>query len=802
MTLKHDILVQENKEIERTNLVARTKIPVLKSKITAKKTAPNAKKPPPPKIINKLLNLYNQNKLAEAEVLARDLTQRFPNHSFAWKTLGVVLLKSCRLEEAMVVNRKSITLSPNDAEAHNNLADTLKNLSRFDEAESNYRHAIAIKPDYAAAYINLGITLKALSRFDEAESSYRHAIAIKPDFAEAYNNLGNILKDLSRFDEAEDSYRYAIAIKPDYAEAYNNLGAILNALSRFDEAENNYRHAIAIKPDYAAAYNNLGISLQNLSRFDEAENNYRHAIAIKPDYAEAYSNLGNTLQTLSRFDEAESSCRQAIAIKPDYAAAYSNLGNTLQALSRFDEAESSYRQAIAIKPDYAAVYYNLGATLKDLSRFDEAESSYRQAIAIKPDYAAAYSNLAFMMNYSDAYSSDCQLEAAKRYGEVVAKQVKQGFTAWQCKLQPKRLRIGLVSGDFYNHVVSYFLENLLTQIDNTSIELFAYSTNQKTDETTHRLKPYFAQWKSIVALSDETAAHGIHEDGIAVLIDLSGYTGHNRLPIFAWKPAPIQVTWLGYFATTGVAEIDYILVDEISVPEKSHCFFTEKVRYLPNTRLCFSAPTVNITVTPLPALNNGYLTFGCFQNSTKVTDSTLMLWGEICTLLPTAHFRFQSSQLSDKKTLALFSARLADYGIEAARVNLQGYSSREDYLAAHSQVDFILDTFPFTGGTTTCEALWMGVPTLTLVGETLIARQGASILSAAGLPNWIVYDQESYIEKAVFYATDLTALATLRAGLREQVLASPLYDAPLFARNFEYALWEMWREYSSQQIVL
>jgi predicted O-linked N-acetylglucosamine transferase (SPINDLY family) len=319
---------------------------------------------------------------------------------------------------------------------------------------------------------------------------------------------------------------------------------------------------------------------------------------------------------------------------------------------------------------------------------------------------------------------------------------------------------------------------------------------------TERLSNYFIDWKPLVDLCDAAAAQLIHNDDIHILLDLSGYTGHNRLPVFAWKPAPIQVSWLGYWATTGVAEMDVILVDKVGVPEQNHWHFTEKVHYLPDTRLCFTAPPFAILFSKLPVLSKGYITFGCFQNLSKVTDAVLTAWQKILQQLPTARLRFQGKQFRDAMFTEQFIARLERFGITAQRVSTHSISSREDYLRAYHAVDFVLDTFPFTGGTTTCEALWMGVPTLTLAGETLLARQGASLLSAAGLPNWIVASESEYIKQAVVFANNLDYLASLRSRLREQVLASALFDGERFARNFENTLWQLWHDYQSVTLTL
>jgi predicted O-linked N-acetylglucosamine transferase (SPINDLY family) len=341
--------------------------------------------------------------------------------------------------------------------------------------------------------------------------------------------------------------------------------------------------------------------------------------------------------------------------------------------------------------------------------------------------------------------------------------------------------------------VGFFLESLIAQINPARIELIAYPTDTHVDELTTRIKPHFAAWESLFNLSDADAARLIHADGVHVLLDISGHTEQNRLPIFAWKPAPVQASWLGYFGTTGVVEMDYLLADKVCVPEAQRGNFSEAVWYLPDTRWCFTAPDVDLPVASLPALKNGYITFGCFQRLTKVGDEVLTVWGKILSALPNAKLRWQCTQLANPTVTAQFVERLKQHGIDPAQVTMHGGVSREAYLAAHAEVDMILDTFPFPGGTTTCEALWMGVPTLTLAGESLLARQGASLLTAAGLGDWVANNVDDYIAKAVTLTSDIPKLVALRAGLRGQASTSPLFDAKLFARNFEDALWGMWQ---------
>jgi len=499
------------------------------------------------------------------------------------------------------------------------------------------------------------------------------------------------------------------------------------------------------------------------------------------------------LQGLEQFEGAETCFRHALQLNPESIQAQNSLGNVLRELGQLDDAVQSCRRALAIKPDYAEAYNNLGNALKELGQIDDALASYRRAIEIKPDYVVAQTNLLFTLNYMSNHAPSYCLGEAHQYGRMVDKKVASRFSVWQCAAQPERLRVGMVSGDLRIHPVGYFLESLLAQLDPARIELIAYPTHHKKDELTARIRPYFSAWKPLIGESDESDARLIHADGVHILLDLSGHTGHSRLPLFAWKPAPVQASWLGYFATTGVTEMDYLLADKVGVPEAQRGEFSETVWYLPDTRLCFTPPAVDLPVAYLPSLKNGYLTFGCYQNLAKVGHEVLTAWGNILTALPDAKLRWQSKQFGDSAVTNQLALRLQQHGIDPARVSLHGAVSRGAYLASHAEVDLILDTFPFPGGTTTCEALWMGVPTLTLAGDTLLARQGASLLTVARLEDWITTSVADYIDKAVKLAGNLPKLAALRAGLREQVSKSPLLDAPRFARNFEEALRGMWQ---------
>lgn len=354
----------------------------------------------------------------------------------------------------------------------------------------------------------------------------------------------------------------------------------------------------------------------------------------------------------------------------------------------------------------------------------------------------------------------------------------------------------MVSGDLNNHPVGYFLENLLAHLDRSRVEIIAYPTSTEADELTARIKPFFSAWKPLFALNDSAAANLIHADGIHVLLDLSGHTGHNRLPVFAWKPAPVQASWLGYWASTGVAEMDYMLADPYVAPQGEENKFVESLWRLPENYLCFSEPAHNIAVAPLPALTSGCITFGCFNKVDKMNDAVVALWAQLIKAVPGSRLFLKTPQLNDSALCNTTRQRFYEHGIEPERLVLEGGSPRAKLLETYNRVDIALDPFPYTGGATSAESLWMGVPVITHKGEDFLSRIGESICSNAGLADWIAADDEDYVTKAVLHASDLRRLATLRAGLRQQVLASPLFDAPRFARNFEAALWGMWQTWS------
>jgi len=745
--------------------------------------------------------LQMQNKTAEAIACYRAVLAINPQHISAQNNLGSALRTSGNLKEALICYDRLLANNPDSADAHCNAGVVLTDLGQFDDAMSSLRRALEIKPDFAEAHSSLGNALLALGQVDQAVASYRRALEIKPNFTDAHYRLGRALHDLGKLDDAHASYRRALEIDPDYVDAHINLAKTLKDLGRFDDAVASATRALQIKPDFAEGHGILGDILQGMGKPVEAVASYQRALEINPDFVEALCNMAFALHDLGKLEEAVASDRRALKIKPNHAKAHCHLSNVLKDLKQFDDAIISARRVLEIEPDFAEGHSNLGAVLFTQGNPDEAIACYRRALEIDGDFATARSALLFILNFLPNQSATDLLAEAQRYGEWAERQARP-YRDWQCIRSVDRcLRVGFVSGDFRNHPVGYYLENVLKALKEVAagqLELIAYSNHFSDDAVTDHIQACCHLWRNIAGLSDELVARRIHEDGVDILIDLSGHTAHNRLPLFAWKPAPVQATWLGYFPTTGVAAIDYRIADPWVPPQAEEAGFTESIYRLPETYVCFTPPNRDIQVSALPALVNGYVTFGSFNNLAKINDTVVALWARILHAVDGSCLFLKTNQLTSPGARQVMIARFAAQGIEANRLILEGSSPRAEHLAAYQRVDIALDPFPLPGGTTSVEALWMGAPLLTLVGNHFLSRIGESTLQNAGLPEWIAFSADEYVERAVSHARDVDRLAALRNGLRQQVLDSPLFDAPRFASNFKAAMRDMWTKWCNQ----
>lgn len=549
-------------------------------------------------------------------------------------------------------------------------------------------------------------------------------------------------------------------------------------------------------PDDGFGWKALGTALCLMAQPGKAIPALETAARLMPNNAETWNSLGNACRALTRFEKAHAHYRRALSLDSRYASAWNNLGELLLwDLRRDEECLAVCREGLAACPDNANLANLLGVACVYVGQPLAAIPAYRRALEIDPEHQVARNNLLLALQYDERVSPLEALTEARLYGERLKQRIKPRVD-WPNERNPeRRLRVGLVSGDFGSHPVGNFLLGVLDRIDTEEIELFAYSNRKGQDRITRRIRSLVPHWRDIWGTVDERVMDMISEDRIDILVDLAGHTGNGRLPVFAGKPAPIQVAWLGYFATTGVDSIDYILADRWVLPPEEEAHFVEKPWRLPDAYYCYTPPSVPVAVGPLPALQNGHVTFGCFNNLAKVSDTVIACWSRILHAIPDARLFLKARPLADEGVRTSLLQRFAVHGIGEERLLLESVSAGPAYFKAYQRVDMALDPFPFPGGATTVDGLWMGVPVLTLKGRRFIGHQGETILRNAGLDDWVSENIDDYVDKAIRFAADPAALSALRAGLREQSLRSPIYDAGRFAGNLQSALRGMWRRW-------
>jgi predicted O-linked N-acetylglucosamine transferase (SPINDLY family) len=663
------------------------------------------------------------------------------------------------------------------------------------EAERYGQAAVEAEPGRVDGWLLLGVACQCQGRLGHAEQCFRRALALRPTDVGALVHLGNALQFQGQPGEAVECFRRAGALRPDLPEVHYNLANALHDDRRPAEAVESYRRALALRPDFAAALVNLGNALRGAGRPEEALEPLRQALALWPDSAEAQTNLGAALYDLGRLDEAVACNRHALRHRPDFPEAHANLGGALRDLGRLTEAEEALRRALALRPDYPDALNNLGNVLRAQGRPEEAVSYYRRALALQPVWPMVHSNLLLTLHYQVAGTPvDLAAEHAD-YQRRLGAPLRGTWRPHANDRDPDRpLRLGLVSPDFGRHPVGYLLVGAVEALAQRPGAVVCYSNRRITDDLTARFRAAAAAWRDTAGLPDEALAEQVRADGIDVLIDLAGHTAGNRLLTFARKPAPVQMTWLGYEGTTGLEAIDYLIADDRLIPPGSEAHCWETVLRLPGGYACYDPPADAPEPGPPPALASGRVTFGCFNNPAKLSLPALAAFAAVLSRVPGARLLLKYTGLDDPTTGHWLRERLTAAGIELARVELHGSSPHGDYLAAYQDVDIALDPFPFAGGVTTCDALWMGVPVVTLPGPTFASRHGLSYLASAGLADECVrWDADGYVARAVDLASDLDQLIKLRAGLRERVARSPFCDGGRLADELLAVLGAAWR---------
>jgi protein O-GlcNAc transferase len=737
------------------------------------------------------VQIYQSGDLATAEQLFRQILGSDPNHAPSLHVMGLIAMDVDKTDVAEELVRSAIDLQPNIPTFYLSLGRILNRQDKKEAAIESYNAALKLKPDFTDALNNLGTVYLGSGEHEKASDIFLKILKENPQDFNALCNMASIYYQQGEFEKSIEHCRTALTLNTNRPSVYYDLGMSLLAIDDIDEALKHLLTGVELKPDYIDALLAVGNIYRHKGAADTAISYYAKIKAIEFN---EYAFIGTAMAYLDqrKLEEALVETEYVLSQLPDSPRILNFLGTLYDKGLIFQDALKCYNRAIEVDPGFYEAYANKSNTLKNFGQLQESIECVKKAIELSPDTAWLYTNLLLTMLYASFVSPEQLAQASREFGQKITDHLMRERPFTNDRNPDRKLRIGYVSPDFRKHAVSYFLSPIYKR-DKENFELFAYSKAETEDAVTENIKKYFDHWRDIKFTIDKEAADMIERDKIDILIDPAGHTGRNGLMIFARKPAPIQVTWLGYTATTGMKAMDYRITDSYAEPVGlTEHLNTETLWRLPDIFAAY-APHENSpdVIDHPPFEDNGHIIFGCFNNFTKVTDPVLDVWAKIMAQVPDAKLMFEIAGIDDEKTRADIEERITAHGIPKDRLILMPYKRANQYVL-YNKIDIALDPFPAVGGTTSMDTLWMGVPFVTLAGQDFRSRMGVSILSNAGLQKLIAQNAEEYVKIAVDLAYDKERLRTIRHNLRARVAASPLMDQERFARNFENALRQMW----------
>lgn len=666
--------------------------------------------------------------------------------------------------------------------------------------------AVQNDPNNPVYYNNLGYVLKDQGKLSEAITCFRKALEIKPDYAEACcYNQGYVFYDQGDLGEAITCYEKALEIKPDYAEAYHNLGCVLKDRDKLDEAILCYQKAVKIKPDYAEAYHNLGYVFKDQSKLDDAITCYEKALEIEPDCAEAYNNMGNAFRSKGKLDDAILCYQKALKLKPDFAGAYNNMGNTSQDQEKLNEAICYYEKALEIEPDFAQAHSELVCQLQRTCAWQKLEGMTAKLDsltrnALDNGTKAAESPFLSLMRYADPSRNHAIAKSWSRDIARTMSNLKIHFSFDAGRSRKRKIAVGYLSNDFRNHPKTHLMLGLFRLHNRDEFEIFCYSDG-KDDGSYYRerIQRDCDKFVDLRSLNHADAAKRIYEDQVDILVDLNGYTGGNRLEICAHRPAPVQVRYLGLAGTTGADFFDYIITDAIVTPEDHAQCYSENFVYMPH---CYQINDDTQAISNKDwkradfGLPDDSFVFCSFNQGYKIDPVMFDSWMKILRQVPEGVLWLQQESETAEKNLR---QEAESRGVKSARLIFAKRLPKDEHLGRLRLADMALDTRIVNGAATTSDALWVGVPVITLQGSTFSSRMSSSILTAIGLPELIADSLDDYEALAVRLARNRGEQQTIRQRLAKNRLTEPLFDTPRFAGNMEKAYKKMWEIFVTGQ---
>lgn len=701
------------------------------------------------------------------------------------------------LSQAEAIYRQMLPVTPQPSELLHLLGVIAAQRQQFAEAIELINQALALDNTVANFYSSLGGALSGQGQWTEAIANFNQALTLDPNHLEAHYNLGNLSRHQQQWSQAAQHYRQYLALDPHDATVHHYLGSVLLSQGQISEAVKCYQQALALTPNVAEINHSLGYALAELGKFSQAVDYYQRALALTPNNAQIHKSLGDVFRIQGRWKPAIVAYQQALTLNPNDAGTYNNLGTTFNQTGNLNKATQCFHKALQLAPNFLEAGSNLASSLLYQGFIQPAIAHYQQILAKQPQ-ALTYSNLLLALHYLVDIDLTTLFSAHQQFNQQYVTPLATTIQSpWPDRHEQRRLKIGYLSSDFHKHSVAYFIEPILAQHDHEQFEIICYYHGTTTDKVTRRLQKLADQWINCAGWSDEVLTETIRQAAIDILVDLGGHTNQNRLLVLARQPAPVQITYLGYPSTTGLTVIDYRITDHYVDPEgKTESFNTEQLLRMPNSYFCYRPDDDSPPINPLPALKKQHITFGSFNNYAKLNASILAIWAQVLQRVPTAKLLVKARSLNDPDTRQRLKQELAALGIDSGRLILVNYAdSTAAHLKYYHQVDIALDSYPYNGATTTCEALWMGVPVVTLVGERHTARMGLSILSAVGLTELIADTPASYVKICVKLTNNINYLQQLRASLRNQLLTSPLLDEKNFTRHLEVAYRQVWQRW-------
>lgn len=735
--------------------------------------------------LQRAIDFQRRGQLDVAADIYRRILAVDSNQPDALHLLGLIESSQGNHASAIALIQRAVQIMPTSDTFWSNLGVTLKTAGQIQAAIDAYQRALDLNPSNADAHFNIGKSFKAAGMMEQAETAFRRALELDRTRSSPWLSLMSLYTEVHHLGEASSLAEEAERLFPSNSEILLNVGAIRKRAGDLEQALATYKKVLEFAPEHVDALCRSASACFAMYRMDEGLSLLERARRLDSQSEHVHSCFGTYFNTIGNATEAVSAFRLATIAKPNHGTAYCNLGAALRKLGDLSDALASADRSIELEGRNAEFLAVRGGIRLCVGMHRESEADYRKAVELRQGhYKDAHQSLMMCLQYRPGISPRDLLEVHQGWADRFAASVAKSPPPYRCGIDSRPIRIGFVSPDMGAHPVGYFSTRLLESIDRSRFKTYVYSDRLGEDWLKERLRTKVDCWRDTIALSDDHLAKQVAEDEIDVLFDLTGHTSQNRLLLFARRVAPLQITWAGYVGTTGIPEMDGLIADRFQIAEGTESFYTERILRMPDDYVTYFPPLDTPAVDRLPAIGNGYVTFGAMCNPAKVNDDVLQLWGEILSSLPSSRMLLCYNGWPDRMNRERVERVMRELGCEN-RVDFEQTTGATALMGRYNRVDIALDTFPYSGGLTTIEAMWMGVPTITWPGQTFAGRHSLTHLSNVGLSDWVVSSREGYKEKAMEMASDLERLSGLRVSLRERVLSSPLSDGPRFARAFE-----------------